>query len=188
MAEDLEKSFADQLESLMIIDNLQQEREALLQFRQQNHPKNVVKLREAFQNNRLVKSDVKKSSAFVKKIRAINAEGIQQCIRDTETLNLTQYVSEIVTAILATTYKAAEIPYVVKLCVSLHQKYDDFTEPLVTGLKSLLLSVPSEDDTDGGKRRRINVRVAVELYQVGILMEDEFFCQLMRNLLGRGKT
>lgn len=183
-----EKGFADQLEVLVIIDGLQQEKDALLQQRSLNLPKSAATAREAFRNNKNVKSDVKKSSAFGKKIRSINTDGIQQCIRETDTLNLTQYTSEIVASILATTYKATDVNYMVKLCVSLHLKYDDFTEPLVTGLKSLLLSVPPEDDPEGTKKRRINIRFAIELYQAGILVEDEFFCQLLRNLLGRGKT
>ena len=40
------------------------------------------------------------------KIRSINVEGLQQCIRDSESLNLTLYISEIVAAIVETNYKA----------------------------------------------------------------------------------
>lgn len=187
MAESFERSFEEQLEALAIIDQWQAEKNTILENRSINSPANIAKLRDSFRNNRNVKSDVKKSSAFVKKIRTITADGIQQCIRDTDTLNLTQYLSEIVDAILATTYKAAELSYVVKLVVSLHQKYDEFTEPLITGLKNILLSVPSEDDVEGAKRKRLNIRFAIELHQQGILLEDELFCQLMRNLLGKGK-
>jgi regulator of nonsense transcripts 2 len=187
MSEELGKGLEDQLEALMIIERLESEKTALLQARKVNIPPNIKQLRDAFKNNKNVKSDVKKSSAFVKKIRSINTEGIQQCIRDTDTLNLTQYISEIVTAILATTYKATDVSHMVKLCISLHQKYDDFTEPLVTGLKQILIAAPTEEDVESGKKRRINIRFIVELHQYGVFVEDEFFCQLLRNLLGKGK-
>lgn len=187
MTETFERSFEEQLEALAIIDQWQQERNGLLENRVINSPANVAKLRDAFQNNRNVKSDVKRSSAFVKKIRTITAEGIQQCVRDTDTLNLTQFISEIVSAILATTYKATELSYVVKLVVSMHQKYEEFSDSLVSGLKTILLAVPNEDDAEGAKKKRLNIRLAIELHQQGVLVEDELFCQLMRNLLGKGK-
>jgi len=37
-------------------------------------------------------------------------------------------------------------------------------------------------------KRRIQIRFAIELYQVGILLDDNFFCELLRHLLGKSKT
>jgi len=52
----------------------------------------------------------------------------------------------------------------------------------------LISPAPSEDDKEFGLKRRIQIRFAIELYQVGILLDDNFFCDLLRNLLGRSKT
>eukprot|EP01031_Cornospumella_fuschlensis_P036195 gene36195-43903_t len=183
MSEGIEGDFALELEALTLVEQLQKERESLIESRRQNLPKNVSTLRSAFANNKNVKSDLKKSNTFVKKVKTINAEGIKQCLVDAETLNLTQFVSEIVAAVLATNYKATDVGLVVKLCVSLHQKYEDFTEPLISGMKSSLLS--PEDDADAGKKRRIQIRLAIELYQAGLFNDDDFFCQLLRTLLGK---
>ena len=38
-----------------------------------------------------------------------------------------------------------------------------------------------------GKRKRIQIRFIVELFQVGICLDDEFFCQLLRALVGKIK-
>lgn len=202
MADEVENDFAAELEIMSLIDQLQKEKDSFIKARQANFPKFATASRKEFQNSKAVKSDVKKSTAFVKKIRAINAEGIQQCIRDTETLNLTQYISEIVASIVATTFKAADVSHMVKLCVCLHLKYDDFTEPLISGLKVALIAppganaaaaatastTPNEDDaanSENNKRKRIQIRFMIELFQVGLCNEEDFFYQLLRSLLGK---
>lgn len=190
----------EELEIFRLLEQLTKEREEFIRTRQQFLPRNVPVKRKEFQNNKAVKSDLKKSNAFVKKIKSINTEGIQQCIRDTDTLNLTLYISEIVSAILATTYKATDVSHMVKLCLSLHTKYDEFTEPLITGLKTTLLAgqggAISEDAAAGeggsagevGKKRRIQIRFAIELYQAGLFNDDEFFLNLLRQLLGKASA
>jgi ElaB/YqjD/DUF883 family membrane-anchored ribosome-binding protein len=183
-----EESFEAQIELQAQLDTLQREKEALLSSRAVNLPQNIAAYRK--QNEKLkaqLKSDLKKSNTFVKKLKTITAEGIQQCIRDTETVNLTLFVSEIVNAVVATTYKATDVTGMVKLCVSMHQRYEEFCEPLLTGLKQALLTPPVEDDPEAGKRKRIQIRFMVELYQAGLLSEDEYFVRLLKNLLGKGK-
>lgn len=136
-----------QLEALAAIEDLKKERDEMVAQRQANGPAATLASRKAHEaNKKNLKSDLKKTTAFVKKIRSINTEGLQQCIRDVESLNLTLYISEIVGAIVETAYKATDVPSMVKLCVSLHRRYEEFTTPLLTGLKTALLSAPAEDD------------------------------------------
>lgn len=184
-----EESFEAQIELQAQLDALKQEKDALVSARVANLPQNIAAYRK--QNERTLKgqlkSDLKKSNTFVKKLKTITAEGIQQCIRDTETVNLTLFVSEIVNAIVATTYKATDVPAIVKLCICMHQRYEEFCEPLLTGLKQALLTPIAEDDPEAGKRKRIQIRFMVELYQAGLLSEDEYFARLLKNLLGKGK-
>jgi regulator of nonsense transcripts 2 len=184
----------EELEILATLEQLTKEKDEFIAARQAVLPRNIGPKRKEFQNSKLVKSDVKKSTAFVKKLKAINAEGIQQCIRDTDTLNLTLYLSEIVAAILATTFKATDSSLMVKLCQSLHSKYDEFTEPLITGLKSSLLTsgsggegapVMEGGEAEVGKKKRIQIRFVIEIYQAGIFNDEEFFNQLLRTLLGK---
>ena len=106
--EEFEKDFELSLEYLSLIDELAKERDELIRFRESNLPVNVKKCYKDFENNkRSLKSDLKKSNAFVKKLKNINSEGIIQCIRDIETLNLSLFISEIVSAIVSTTYKVS---------------------------------------------------------------------------------
>jgi regulator of nonsense transcripts 2 len=183
-----EADFEAQIELQSQIDAVQREKAKLIETRNPNLPANIVAFRKQNESKKkMLKSDLKKSTAFVKKIKAINSDGIAQCIKETESLNLTLYVSEIVSGIVATTYKATDVSHMVRLCISLHQMYEEFCEPLCTGLKQALMSPPAEDDPDSGKRKRIQIRFAVELFQAGIFSEEEFFVRLLRNLLGKGK-
>lgn len=56
------------------------------------------------------------------------------------------------------------------------------------GLKTSLLGPPADDDPEAGKKKRIQIRFMIELYQLGLFTEDDFFCQLLRSLLGKGKA
>lgn len=183
-----EESFEAQIDLQAQLDTLKRERDELITGRTPNLPQNIAAFRK--QNEKLkaqLKSDLKKSNTFVKKLKTITSEGIVQCIRDTESVNLNLFVSEIVNAVVATTYKATDVPGMVKLCVCMHQKYEEFCEPLLLGLKQALITPPAEDDPEAGKRKRIQIRFMVELYQAGLLAEDEYFIRLLKNLLGKGK-
>ena len=175
--------FAAQLEALEALDVVSKERDAMLELRRMNGPA-IKKTRADVEKKGSLKSDLKRSTAFVKKLRSINAEGLQQCIRDAEVLNMCLYISEIVSAIVETSFKSTDVPAIIKLCITLHQRYEDFAPPLLDGFKSALLSEAS-DDKDGDKRRRIQIRFIIELFQVGIMREEEFFVALLRNILGK---
>jgi hypothetical protein len=177
--------FEAQIELQHQISLYNREFEKLKELRVVNLPKNVQVIRKNFVAN---KSDLKKSTAFVKKIKSTNAEGIQQCLRDCETLNLYNYISEIISAIVATNYKATDVSNMIKLCTTLHQKYEDFTDPLNVSLKNALIHPQNEDDSDSGKKKRIQIRFVIELFQAGIFLDEEFFCTLLRILVGRNKA
>ena len=99
-----DKESDSQLDASNQLEILRKEKEDLLLLIKSNSVEEVIKSRKLNESNKL-KSDLKKTTAFVKKIRSINYEGLQQCIRDTETLNLTLYISEISSAICETNYK-----------------------------------------------------------------------------------
>lgn len=184
----IEQDFEAEIELLAQIDSLQREKDNLLAGRLANLPQNIAAFRK--QNEKAkqqLKSDLKKSNAFVKKLKLISTDGIQQCIKDTESLNLNLFVSEIVSGIVATTFKATDVSHMVKLCICLHQKYEEFGDPLITGVKQAIITPPSEEDQEAGKRKRIQIRFIVELFQAGFFSDDEYFVRLLKNLLGKGK-
>lgn len=184
---DAETDFEAQLDALSQLETFKHKRKEILGLRESNAAAAVVVTRRQHEVSK-GKSDFKKSTAYVKKIKAINTEGLKQCISDSDTLNLTLYISEIVNGIVETSFKATDVPDMVKLCISLHRRYEEFTSALLPALRASLLSIPSEDDKDAGKRKRIQIRFVIELFQAGIWAADDFFCDLLKFILGKSKT
>ena len=183
----MEADMEIQVETLATLASIKAEKERMVSERIINLPVNIAKRRKEIKDSSKMKSDLKKSTAFVKKIKAINAEGLQQCIRDVETLNLNLYMSEIVTALLEINFKPADITGVVKLCAALHCRYDEFTIPLVQGIKESFIKPLSPAAEEQARQRRIQIRLMLELYQLGMVNDSEFFCQLLGLIIGKGR-
>ena len=179
-----------QLDALAALESIKQEKDVLIAERTLNLPINIANRRKEIKamDGSKMKSDLKKSTAFVKKIKTINSEGLQQCIRDAETLNLNLYISEIVSALLEIKFKAPDINGIVKLCSHLHCRYDDFTIPLLNGLKESILKplTPGSND-ELMKQRRLQIRLLIEFFQLGLINDGDFFNQLLRSILGKSK-
>jgi regulator of nonsense transcripts 2 len=174
--------FAAQLAAMEALEALRRNATLCAQLRETNTPPALKGVREGHEKNRgNLKSDLKKCTTFVKKIRTITPEGLAQCVREVGTLNMSLYLEEIVAAIVESNFKSTDVPPLVKLCVQLHQMYSEFTPPLLGGLREALLEVGEEN----GKRRRIQLRFLVELFQAGVARDEEFFLQLLRHLLGK---
>ena len=69
------------------------------------------------------------------------------------------------------------------LCVGLHRRYEEFTPALLREIQENLMQ--DTNDKDVGKKKRILLRLLIELFQVGLHTEEEIFHQLLRKLLGR---
>ena len=97
------EDFEAEVAALASISLFAKEKAELLAQRQAHTGAGLSSSRKAHESAGL-KSDMKKATAFVKKLRSINTEGLQQCIRDTESLNLSRHIEEIVGAILETQF------------------------------------------------------------------------------------
>jgi regulator of nonsense transcripts 2 len=174
--------FELQIEAQAQLELLKRERDVLINTRKKNSPQQVQISRKDTTDKEKLKSDLKKATAFVKRIRLITPDGIQNCIREIDTLNLALYISEIVSALSECKFKATDMPSIIEMCSKLHQRYDDFAVPLINSLKESLLDPSEEDDN---KKKRMQLRMIIELFQVGIFQDGDFFCTLLRNLVGK---
>ena len=180
--------FESPLDARIELTSMQEEASALHEARIKNNAEAINLSRtQHIENKKSLKSDMKKSTAFVKRVKGITADGITQCIRETEVLNLNLYISEIVSGILDTQFKGNDVPHVAKLCSCLHKRYEEFTDGLLNGLRTSLLSISNEDDKDAPKRRRIQIRLLIELFANGVCTDDSLMLQIIRLLLGKRK-
>ncbi|KAJ3285377.1 hypothetical protein HK104_009522, partial [Borealophlyctis nickersoniae] len=123
---------------------------------------------------------IKKNTSFIKKIRtALTNENLPNLIKDVTTLKLEKYLSEIVTAISEVKFKSsADVWAAVEVCSLLHQRFADFSKPLVNALTKQLGPPPStrdltpeqkeKEETARLTRQRSALRLLGELYVVGI--------------------
>ena len=130
---------------------------------------------------------MKKNTAFIKRLRtAITPAGTSAFLQEIRTLSLHKYLTEIVSACFEGLCKlktAGEIAAGVEVVSALHQRFgpDDFTcylgwlvgrglsTPDKTQLKALAHDVREREEKDRLTRQRILLRIATELWLVGVL-------------------
>ena len=84
----------DFVDAQVELQSVKEEFKKMLKKRELNMGEELEKSRKEHEaNKKSLKSDLKKSTAFVKRIKAITSDGIAQCIRETDTLNLNLYIS-----------------------------------------------------------------------------------------------
>lgn len=79
--------------------------------------------RESHEANKArLKSDLKKTTAFTKKVKALSEDQRASLDKDVDTLNLSRYVSEVVDAVAENRLKNADVSVAVHLCCLMHQR------------------------------------------------------------------
>lgn len=132
-------------------------------------------------------SNMKKNTAFIKRLRtAINSAGVSTFLQEIRSLSLHKYLTEIVSACFEGLCKlktAGEIAAGVETISALHQRFgpEEFTcylgwlvgrglsTPDKTQLKALANEVREREERERVARQRTLLRIATELWLVGVL-------------------
>lgn len=136
-------------------------------------------------------SSMKKNTAFIKRLRtAVSASAQAQFLQEIRTLSLHKYLSEIISACyegLCKLKSPGEIAAGVEIVSALHQRFGpgEFTAyigwyigrglstPDRSQLKSLAQDVREREEKERLARQRVLLRVATELWLVGVLRSLE---------------
>ncbi|GKY98843.1 hypothetical protein MPSEU_000840300 [Mayamaea pseudoterrestris] len=131
-------------------------------------------------SKKTLKTDLKKCTAFVKKIKSGSAWSFSkvELLKEAKSLNLTRYVEELVTNVLESQPKASEIDTLAAFCVCLHERYPEFMPSLIQGLKDGLLHGQNI------KTKRLNLRILVEFYLVGLLNDSKLIVKVVTEAAG----
>ncbi|KRZ67531.1 Regulator of nonsense transcripts 2, partial [Trichinella papuae] len=148
------------------IDRLGRKRE----IRQANLNAAEIRPDEAFL--RKLDSSLKKNTAFVKRLKTFTESQSANIIRDFRTLNLSRYVTEMVSSLCEAKLKSSDIIPLIELCSLAHQRYADFSGFLLGYFKRTFSSSDSKAATNMSKFR-VDLRFLVELLLHGILTEKE---------------
>ena len=83
-------------------------------------------------------SNIKKNTAFVRKLKNFTEAQKESILKDLNTLNLTKYVSEVASGIVEAKLKMTDIPSIVQVCVALHEKYAEFAPQLLEAWQKVM--------------------------------------------------
>ncbi|KAF4035000.1 Up-frameshift suppressor 2 [Phytophthora infestans] len=173
-----------QAQALSQLRELQRQREVRSALRSANSVTNVAAVREQLATLKL-KSDIKRSSAFVKKLRVLSEANADSLLRDAAELNLTRYVSECVAALADAPLKAADLPAAVKVASLLHQRYEDFAPGMVRALVSSFEASYTSEDKGKMLRRRLLLRLLCELYLAGVFDDVQVIAHIIQRVARR---
>jgi len=145
---------------------------------------NLLSLRKEFEaSKKKLKSDLRKCTAFVKKVKSGTAWTMKPADmeRDIASLNLSRYVEEVAAALLEAKLKVVDLPTVVSLCLAMHSRYADFIPSLIPSLWSV---IHGKSTDEASKMRRIYVRLLTEFLLNGILTEWKQVLKLLADASG----
>lgn len=133
---------------------------------------------------RRLDSSLKKCTGFIRRIRALSLteEAAEGLARESKTLNLSRYLSEVVASIAETKVKSSDVEYAAHFCGELHRRYPEFA----TLLAEALASVISSSARDIALRRSA-MRILVEMMVVGVIDQPMSFVPLIRDLMKSGR-
>jgi len=193
---DLEAIFSERVSNLTIfVDTTIQK----INVRAEMQLEEVSKRQVAFQNDKKkLKSDLKKCTAFCKKIKATQSFDdtvVKSLLKDVDTLNLTRYLDEIANAFLDHTgtassssirrLKVVDVPGIVKVLISLHQRYKDFIAEIL--LPEMLRCFKGKASSLEAKQKRIYMRILTELLSLGVLTEPKPIMKIVTEAAGAPK-
>lgn len=172
--EETEKAMLD-----AYVTELQERLNLKLELRNKNLTASGNRPEEAFFSK--LDSNLRKNTAFVKKLKTISEAQRDSLLKDMAGLNLTKYISEVAAAIVEAKLKMSDIQTAVVVCSSLHQRYAEFsTQLLENWLKTLPLK--KDDKATNLSKIRVDLRFFAELLVCGVFTQKEGL-PVLKNLL-----
>ncbi|ETN75648.1 MIF4G domain protein [Necator americanus] len=116
-------------------------------------------------------STLKKTTAFMKKLKSLSAPSVPSLIEDLSRLNLSKFVEEMAAGIAETKLKPSDVIPIVDLCVAIASRYSKFPELLLTEIRKGLPLKRTDKIANPGKLR-IDVRLLCELILCGVVGKE----------------
>ncbi|CAH8516226.1 unnamed protein product [Schistosoma rodhaini] len=117
-------------------------------------------------------STLKKNTAFVKKVRNFLDSQKDALLSEFESLNLSKYVEEVATAIVEAKIKLTDIPFMLKLCSAMYQRYSDFGVLFFDAWKKSFSSHKDLKNTNLSKLR-VDLALFADLNTIGIFRDAD---------------
>ncbi|XP_064473011.1 regulator of nonsense transcripts 2-like isoform X2 [Ornithodoros turicata] len=171
---DSEEAFID-----AYLAECRERQQAKAQLREKNLNAAANRPEEAFFSK--LDSNLRKNTAFVKKLKTITEAQRDSLMRDMTGLNLTKYISEAAASIIEAKLKMSDIQTAVQVCSALHQRYAEFSTQLLENWQKVL-PLKKDDKNTNLSKTRVDLRFFAELVSCGVFTQKEGL-PVLRNLL-----
>lgn len=118
-------------------------------------------------------SNLKKNTAFVKKVKQFTATQLDAFLKELDSLNLTKYISEIGQALVEAKLKMTDVMPAVQLCNKFHEIYAEFSGTFFENWQRVLTLKPTESTVANPSKMRVDLRFFAELVLVGIFQHRQ---------------
>lgn len=137
---------------------------------------------------RKLDSSLKKCTGFIRKLRGsgITEDSHKSLLNDVRNLNLSRYISEVVTAISECKLRSSDTDFAAIVCSELHQRFEDFSAQLSAALSTVVLSTHPNASKDLSTRRGA-MRLLVELFVLGMHPDVSAIIAVLRELMKSGR-
>ncbi|XP_017055952.1 regulator of nonsense transcripts 2 [Drosophila ficusphila] len=122
-------------------------------------------------------SNLKKNTAFVKKLKLFTATQLESILRELSALNLSKYISEICAALAEAKLKMTDVPAVVTLASRLHCTYADFDAHFLEAWQKAL-NIKASEKIANPSKLRVDLRLFAELVSSGVIQMKPGLAQL----------
>ncbi|KAI8035187.1 regulator of nonsense transcripts 2 [Drosophila gunungcola] len=122
-------------------------------------------------------SNLKKNTAFVKKLKLFTATQLDALLRELSALNLSKYISEICAALAEAKLKMTDVPAVVTLASRLHCTYADFDVQFLEAWQKAL-NIKASEKIGNPSKLRVDLRLFAELVSSGVIQMKPGLAQL----------
>ncbi|KAK6110548.1 MIF4G domain family protein [Brugia pahangi] len=120
---------------------------------------------------RKMDSALKRTTAFMKKLKNIGCIQLASILQDVDKVNLSKFVEEMTTTIAEAKIKYSEVQSVVTVCVHLSCYYSEFSSLLFMEFRKLLPSKRS-DRIQNPSKLRVDIRLLAELCLHGVFGKE----------------
>lgn len=150
---------------------------------------NDVRERPSDSELRQLDSSLKKCTGFLRKIRfsGVTEESTPGLCSEAQQLNLSRYISEVVSAIAESKLRSNDTEHVITLCCQLYRRYDDFISQLIPALSNVITSSSASGATRDLSVRKASMRLLVEIFVLGMFLDINPLTSVLKQVMRGSK-
>lgn len=184
LAREAEEARRAAVAAAQLLQRRGEERLRNLPYLPSRSPDEIAGIRPSDVQLRQLDSSLKKCTGFLRKIRCsgVTEESTQGLCAEAQLLNLSRYISEVVSAMADSKLRSADVEHFITLAGQLHRRYDEFTPQLISALTNVVVtsSAPASKEL---LLRKAAMRLLVEMFLLAMFADVNHVTSVLRHLM-----